>query len=203
MGSPVKNRCCRRCPAYTDAFSFFRAAQRHALVLVVTHSGTTRAQLHLQLELELELELKEYVEDGPLLPEGVVVPPMCTEEAREKFIDCIRGLHHLHLNGVVHGDIKPQNLLVAKNRKVKIADFGAAVMLQNQVSDVWLELLPIGVVVVSSFSLFCRSVLCFVIQRLTAVNSVAAAAVVVGWWRCKLSVGWLVGWLTQTKKGIF
>lgn len=74
------------------------------------------------------------MEDGPLLPEGVVVPPMCTEEAREKFIGCIRGLHHLHLNGVVHGDIKPQNLLVAKDGKVKIADFGAAVMLQNQAS---------------------------------------------------------------------
>lgn len=69
-----------------------------------------------------------------MLPEGVVVPPMCTEEAREKFIGCIRGLHHLHLNGVVHGDIKPQNLLVAKDGKVKIADFGAAVMLQNQAS---------------------------------------------------------------------
>lgn len=72
------------------------------------------------------------MEDGPLLPEGVVVPPMGTDEAREKFIGCIRGLHHLHLNGVVHGDIKPQNLLVAKDGKVKIADFGAAVMLQNQ-----------------------------------------------------------------------
>lgn len=69
-----------------------------------------------------------------MLPEGVVVPPMRTEEAREKFIGCIRGLYHLHLNGVVHGDIKPQNLLVAKDGKVKIADFGAAVMLQNQAS---------------------------------------------------------------------
>eukprot|EP00903_Cladosiphon_okamuranus_P009035 g8638.t3 len=76
--------------------------------------------------------IQEYVEDGPLLPEGVVVPPMRTEEAREKFMGCIRGLHHLHLNGVVHGDIKPANLLVAKDGKVKIADFGAAVMLQNQ-----------------------------------------------------------------------
>lgn len=86
---------------------------------------------HAQLQLHPQ---QEYVEDGPLLPEGVVVPPMCTEEAREKFIGCIRGLHHLHLNGVVHGDIKPQNLLVAKDGKVKIADFGAAVMLQNQAS---------------------------------------------------------------------
>ncbi|CAM9645159.1 unnamed protein product, partial [Ectocarpus sp. 13 AM-2016] len=76
--------------------------------------------------------IQEYVADGPLLPEGVVVSPMDTEEARDKFVGCIRGLHHLHQHGVVHGDIKPQNLLVAKDGTVKIADFGAAVMLQSQ-----------------------------------------------------------------------
>ncbi|CAM9734467.1 unnamed protein product, partial [Hapterophycus canaliculatus] len=65
------------------------------------------------------------------LPEGVVVPPLGTEEAREKFVGCIRGLHYLHQYGVVHGDIKPQNLLVATDGTVKIADFGAAVMLQQ------------------------------------------------------------------------
>lgn len=69
--------------------------------------------------------------EGPLLPEGVVVAPLGTEEAREKFVGCIRGLHYLHQHGVVHGDIKPQNLLVAVDGTVKIADFGAAVMLQQ------------------------------------------------------------------------
>ncbi|CAN0043269.1 unnamed protein product [Scytosiphon promiscuus] len=75
--------------------------------------------------------IQEYVAEGPLLPEGVVVPPLGTEEAREKFVGCIRGLHYLHQHGVVHGDIKPQNLLVAMDGTVKIADFGAAVMLQQ------------------------------------------------------------------------
>lgn len=45
----------------------------------------------------------------------------------------MRGLHHLHQHGVVHGDIKPQNLLIAKDGAVKISDFGAAVMLQYKV----------------------------------------------------------------------
>lgn len=73
--------------------------------------------------------------DGPLLPEGVAVEPLTTEDARQKFIDCVRGLHHLHQHGVVHGDIKPQNLLVAKDGTVKIADFGAAVVLQHEVAN--------------------------------------------------------------------
>lgn len=73
------------------------------------------------------------MENGPLLPEGYRVQPLSTEEARMKFVDCLRGLYYLHQHGVIHGDIKPQNLLVSWNGTVKIADFGAAVVLQHSV----------------------------------------------------------------------
>lgn len=76
---------------------------------------------------------QEYVEHGPLLPESVVVQCLPTDHARDIFVGCIRGLHHLHQHGVVHGDIKPQNLLVGQGGIVKISDFGAAVMLQHEV----------------------------------------------------------------------
>lgn len=62
-----------------------------------------------------------------------MVKPLPTEEARVKFVGCIRGLYYLHQHGVIHGDIKPQNILVAKNGTIKISDFGAAVMLQHEV----------------------------------------------------------------------
>lgn len=40
--------------------------------------------------------------------------------------DMSDGLHHIHSHGVIHFDIKPDNILVGADRSLKIADFGLA-----------------------------------------------------------------------------
>jgi serine/threonine-protein kinase len=44
---------------------------------------------------------------------------------------CLRALHYLHERGVVHGDIKPSNMMIDSRRRIKIGDFGLA----RRVSD--------------------------------------------------------------------
>lgn len=38
----------------------------------------------------------------------------------------LKGMEYCHLRGVMHRDLKPQNILISKDGKLKLADFGLA-----------------------------------------------------------------------------
>jgi len=44
--------------------------------------------------------------------------------AKNFFFQLLIGLKHCHNNGIMHRDLKPQNLLIENRKKIKIADFG-------------------------------------------------------------------------------
>ncbi|MCC7419012.1 MAG: serine/threonine protein kinase [Planctomycetaceae bacterium] len=50
---------------------------------------------------------------------------------RTALAHCLRALKYLHSRGVVHGDIKPGNLMIDARKRVKLGDFGLA----RRVSD--------------------------------------------------------------------
>ncbi|XP_072958121.1 mitogen-activated protein kinase kinase 10 [Typha angustifolia] len=70
--------------------------------------------------------LLEYMAGGSLLDvlrrRGRLPEALIAAVARHVLL----GLEYLHDVGVVHGDIKPSNLLVSRHGEVKIADFGAS-----------------------------------------------------------------------------
>jgi serine/threonine-protein kinase len=45
--------------------------------------------------------------------------------------ECLTGLAALHRNGIVHGDIKPSNVMLKRTGNAKIIDLGAAFELEN------------------------------------------------------------------------
>lgn len=85
-----------------------------AIVRVVDF-GDKDGHLYLAMELVEGVPLRDYVR--PNFPIG---------EALQYFEQMLRGLAHAHKEGVVHRDIKPDNIMVTKDGRIKIMDFGLA-----------------------------------------------------------------------------
>ncbi len=52
--------------------------------------------------------------------------PLPLEEALHYLVQACAGLGYAHRAGLVHGDVKPQNLLIAPGQRLKVTDFGLA-----------------------------------------------------------------------------
>jgi eukaryotic-like serine/threonine-protein kinase len=72
----------------------------------------------------------EYVEGETVADVIARTGGMRPERAVDLLLQVCAGLQHAHASGLVHRDIKPQNLLVRSDGVVKIADFGIARMLE-------------------------------------------------------------------------
>lgn len=57
---------------------------------------------------------------------------LSTNLIRYLYLQLLGGMNQLHNYGFVHGDIKPENLLIDKNLNLVIADFNFAVSLESK-----------------------------------------------------------------------
>lgn len=81
---------------------------------------------YIVMELVDGITLKQYLQDHG---------PLDAVQAVDFSLQIARALAHAHGKGIVHRDIKPQNILVVNDGVIKVADFGIA-NLQSEVPDV-------------------------------------------------------------------
>ncbi|NOJ81986.1 tetratricopeptide repeat protein [Myxococcus xanthus] len=88
----------------------------HPHVVPVYDVGTFGPQVFLTMELVDARTLRPWLKDAPRTWRQVLA----------LFLDAGRGLAAAHAAGVVHGDFKPENLLVGQDGRVRVTDFGLA-----------------------------------------------------------------------------
>jgi len=95
------------------------AALNHPNIITIHEIGEHDCQTFIVME---------HVE-GETLHDSMNEKELSIEQAVEIAIAICEGLHAAHQKGIVHRDIKPDNILLDKNNRVKIADFGLAKVL--------------------------------------------------------------------------
>jgi len=75
---------------------------------------------------ETHFIVMEYVEGSNLNDIIKAQAPLQPTEAVHIATQICDALEHAHSNGIIHRDIKPHNILIGKNGRVKVTDFGIA-----------------------------------------------------------------------------
>jgi tetratricopeptide (TPR) repeat protein len=88
----------------------------HPNVVAVYDAGTCGDEVFLAMELVQGQTLWDWLRERP----------RSWREVRDCFVHAGRGLAAAHAAGIVHGDFKPENVLVGAEGRVRVSDFGLA-----------------------------------------------------------------------------
>ena len=93
------------------------AGLAHPNIVNVYDVGEDHGISYIVMELVEGITLKEYIDKKGRL---------AVREATSIAIQVCMGLEAAHRNGIVHRDVKPQNIIISTDGKVKVTDFGIA-----------------------------------------------------------------------------
>lgn len=93
------------------------AGLTHANIVNIYDVAEDRGLYYIVMELVEGITLKEYIEKkGKLAPKEAIAITM----------QVCAGIAAAHEHNIIHRDIKPQNIMISKEGKVKVTDFGIA-----------------------------------------------------------------------------
>jgi serine/threonine protein kinase/beta-lactam-binding protein with PASTA domain len=93
------------------------AGLAHPNIVNVYDVGEDHGISYIVMELVEGISLKEYIDKKGRL---------AVREATSIAMQVCMGLEAAHRNGIVHRDVKPQNIIISTDGKVKVTDFGIA-----------------------------------------------------------------------------
>ena len=73
----------------------------------------------------------EHVSGNHLKHHIMLDAPFSTDASLTYMIDMCNGIGHAHEHGLVHCDIKPQNILVTEENEIKVTDFGISRLINS------------------------------------------------------------------------
>lgn len=87
--------------------------------IVAVHDVSVKGDVkYMVMEFVFGITLKKYLKEKG--------EPLSTEEIISYSMQILKALSLAHSNNIIHRDIKPQNIMVLENGKIKVMDFGIA-----------------------------------------------------------------------------
>ncbi|MDP9255327.1 MAG: Stk1 family PASTA domain-containing Ser/Thr kinase [Actinomycetota bacterium] len=103
------------------------ARLNHPNIIAVYDRGEADGRPYIAMEYLQGRTLKQVIQaEGPLSPERAIAIAM----------QVLAGLRYAHEHGVVHRDVKPHNVLVGDDGRIKVTDFGIAHAGDPQMTEV-------------------------------------------------------------------
>ena len=105
-----------------------------ALMKRLRHKNLVRLFTVIEDEVQQQVHLvMQYIENGPIaeLSRQGTCTPLPVDDVVHYMVQVSSGLDYLHKRGILHRDVKPENILIGRDRVAYVADFGVSTVITD------------------------------------------------------------------------